>query len=71
MEITKQELSIIKSLITAAVSMAETHSPNGNEPIWAHIEDAQDVWAHIDCGNFHNVPDGNPTSKPTQTEPTP
>ena len=58
MEITKQELSIIKSLITAAVSMAETHSPNGNEPIWAHI----------DCGNFHNVPDGNPTSKPTKTE---
>ena len=43
MEITKQELSIIKSLITAAVSTAEAHSPNGNEPIWAHIEDAQDV----------------------------
>ena len=35
---------LFKILITATVKMAEIHAPEGNESIWAYIEDAQDVY---------------------------
>jgi len=42
--VTTQELELIKILIAESAKMAELHAPEGNEKIWAYIEDAQDIY---------------------------
>ena len=42
--ITTYELELIKILIEESAKMAEINAPEGNEKIWAYIEDAQDVY---------------------------
>ena len=38
----------IKALMERAAQDAETYAPNGNEPIWAYIEDAADAIANAE-----------------------
>ena len=51
MKITKEEIDSIKHVIEAAALAAEMHAQEGNEPIWAHIEDAQEAYIKLKKAN--------------------